>query len=179
MTRREIEDENIRNIQKSKRSYCVTLPIRIMRKLKWRERQKVVVTRLREDRMDAVEALGVRPMHYNGLHRAWLNQTNADVKTFKTREECIAWCAETNRRLGTEDLEQTGNHISIQLERQQAVVKAAETTGKVLQRQANLVRLRMKEGYTDPTFGEPVARAFERAAKKLQDALDAPPEGEG
>ena len=45
MTRREIEDENIRNIQKSKRSYYVILPIRIMRKLKWRERQKVVVER--------------------------------------------------------------------------------------------------------------------------------------
>ena len=45
MTRRELEDENVRNIQKSKRSYYITLPIRIIRKLKWQERQKVVVDR--------------------------------------------------------------------------------------------------------------------------------------
>ena len=78
---------------------------------------------LRTDMMDAVESLGVRPMCYNGLHRAWLNQTNADVKTFKTAEECRKWCDEINRRFGTEGLEQTGNHISAQLERHQAVVR--------------------------------------------------------
>ena len=82
-----------------------------------------VVEALREDMMDAVESLGVRPICYNGLHRAWLNQTNADVKTFKTAKECAAWCDETNRRLGTEGLEQTVNHISTQLERQQTVVR--------------------------------------------------------
>lgn len=43
MTRREISDENIRNIQKSKRSYYVTLPIQIIRDFRWQERQKVVV----------------------------------------------------------------------------------------------------------------------------------------
>ena len=118
------------------------------------ERQQAVVDRLREDMMDAVEGLGVRPMCYNGLHRAWLNQTNADVKTFKTREECIAWCAETNRRLGTEDLEQTGNHISTRLERQQAVVKAAR-------------------GYGRGEHGWPGRLEMALAA------LDAPPEGEG
>jgi bifunctional DNA-binding transcriptional regulator/antitoxin component of YhaV-PrlF toxin-antitoxin module len=43
MTRRAINNENIRNIQKSKRSYYVTLPIEFIRRLGWREQQKVVV----------------------------------------------------------------------------------------------------------------------------------------
>jgi len=38
-----LSDENVRNIQKSKRSYYVTLPIQIVREFKWQERQKVVV----------------------------------------------------------------------------------------------------------------------------------------
>lgn len=33
----------IRNLQKSKGSYYVTLPIEIIRKLGWKERQKVVI----------------------------------------------------------------------------------------------------------------------------------------
>ena len=45
MSRRTIPEENVRNIQKSKRSYYVILPIQIVRDLKWRERQKVVVER--------------------------------------------------------------------------------------------------------------------------------------
>ncbi len=39
------KDENIRKIQQSGKegSYHITLPVRIMRKLKWREGQKVIV----------------------------------------------------------------------------------------------------------------------------------------
>ena len=43
MAQRKLEKRNIRNIQRSKGSYYVTLPIEIMRKLRWQERQKVVV----------------------------------------------------------------------------------------------------------------------------------------
>jgi bifunctional DNA-binding transcriptional regulator/antitoxin component of YhaV-PrlF toxin-antitoxin module len=43
MTRRQVEDENIRKIQKIKRSYYVSLPVRIVRRLRWQEGQNVVV----------------------------------------------------------------------------------------------------------------------------------------
>jgi len=43
MPRRSVGKENIRNIQRSGGTYHITIPIRIMRKLRWRERQKVVV----------------------------------------------------------------------------------------------------------------------------------------
>ena len=43
MTRRIMSEENVRNIQKSKRSYYVTLPIQVMREFRWKEGQKVVV----------------------------------------------------------------------------------------------------------------------------------------
>jgi len=43
MTRRQVEDENIRKIQKMKRSYYVSLPVRIVRRLKWQEGQNVAV----------------------------------------------------------------------------------------------------------------------------------------
>ncbi len=43
MTRRAIPEENIRNIQKSRRSYHITLPIQIVREFRWKEGQKVVV----------------------------------------------------------------------------------------------------------------------------------------
>ena len=43
MAQRRIEKRNRLNIQRSKGSYYVTLPIEIMRKLRWQERQKVVV----------------------------------------------------------------------------------------------------------------------------------------
>ena len=43
MGRRELREDGIRNIQKSKGSYYVTLPISAVRNLKWRERQKVVI----------------------------------------------------------------------------------------------------------------------------------------
>lgn len=37
---------NIRNIQKSGGSYFVTLPIEVVRDLGWKEKQKVVITRI-------------------------------------------------------------------------------------------------------------------------------------
>jgi len=43
MGRRAIPEENIRNIQKSRRSYYLNLPIQMIRQLGWKESQKVVV----------------------------------------------------------------------------------------------------------------------------------------
>jgi antitoxin component of MazEF toxin-antitoxin module len=44
MARRKLEDRAIRKLLKSNRgSYSVTLPIEIVRDLKWRNKQKVVV----------------------------------------------------------------------------------------------------------------------------------------
>ena len=43
MSRRKIEKENIRKIQHNRKSYYISIPIDIMRDLKWKERQKVVV----------------------------------------------------------------------------------------------------------------------------------------
>ena len=43
MGRRTIPEENVRNIQKSRRSYYVTLPIQLVREFGWRETQKVIV----------------------------------------------------------------------------------------------------------------------------------------
>ncbi|MDP2585768.1 MAG: AbrB/MazE/SpoVT family DNA-binding domain-containing protein [Candidatus Levybacteria bacterium] len=45
MSRRRLENKNIRKLSRSgKTSIYVTLPIEIIRKLNWREKQKVVVT---------------------------------------------------------------------------------------------------------------------------------------
>jgi len=45
MSRRKLEDKNIRKLTKlGVKSIAVTIPIDIIRKLKWRERQKVVVS---------------------------------------------------------------------------------------------------------------------------------------
>jgi bifunctional DNA-binding transcriptional regulator/antitoxin component of YhaV-PrlF toxin-antitoxin module len=43
MPRRRTDKKEIRKIQNSKRSYYITIPIEYIRKLGWRERQKVVV----------------------------------------------------------------------------------------------------------------------------------------
>ena len=43
MSRRKLDEENIRKIKKSGDSYAVTLPINIMRQLGWQEKQKVIV----------------------------------------------------------------------------------------------------------------------------------------
>ncbi|QSH39369.1 AbrB/MazE/SpoVT family DNA-binding domain-containing protein [Candidatus Kaiserbacteria bacterium] len=46
MARRKLEDKNIRKLSKSGgKSIAVTLPIEIVRELKWKSKQKVVVTR--------------------------------------------------------------------------------------------------------------------------------------
>ena len=45
MGRRKIEERAIRTIQRSKGTYSISLPIEVVRALKWRERQKVVVTK--------------------------------------------------------------------------------------------------------------------------------------
>ena len=50
MPRRELEDRNIRKISKSgKGSHYVTIPVEFIRKLRWRERQKVVVEKRGEN----------------------------------------------------------------------------------------------------------------------------------
>lgn len=43
---RKTNKTNIRNLQKSGGSYYVTLPIDVVRELGWKERQKVVVTKV-------------------------------------------------------------------------------------------------------------------------------------
>jgi len=46
MARRKLEDRNIRKLGKSgSRSIVVSIPIEIIRELKWREGQRVVVTK--------------------------------------------------------------------------------------------------------------------------------------
>ena len=45
MPRRKLQERNIRNIQRSNGMYYISIPIEIMKDLKWRERQKVVVVR--------------------------------------------------------------------------------------------------------------------------------------
>lgn len=45
MARRKIEDSNVRKISKTGGgSFYVTIPVEIMRALKWRERQKVKIS---------------------------------------------------------------------------------------------------------------------------------------
>jgi len=41
--RRKLKDKNVRKILKSGNSYCVTIPIELVRELKWKFKQKVVV----------------------------------------------------------------------------------------------------------------------------------------
>lgn len=43
MAKRIFEKRNIRNVQKVKKTYYVSIPVEIMREFKWQERQKVVV----------------------------------------------------------------------------------------------------------------------------------------
>jgi len=45
MPRRKLQDRNIRKLTKvGKQSLCVVLPIEMIRKLKWKEKQKVVIS---------------------------------------------------------------------------------------------------------------------------------------
>lgn len=43
MARRKLEDKNIRKILRNGDSYAITIPIEIVKELKWKEKQKVVV----------------------------------------------------------------------------------------------------------------------------------------
>lgn len=43
MARRKLEDRNTRKLSKYGSSYTMTLPIEIVRELKWRNKQKLVV----------------------------------------------------------------------------------------------------------------------------------------
>lgn len=43
MARRKLKDKNIRKILKNGNSYAVTVPIEMIKELKWKEKQKVVV----------------------------------------------------------------------------------------------------------------------------------------
>lgn len=47
MARRKLKDKNIRKILKNGDSYAVTIPIEIMLELNWKEKQKVVVKKIR------------------------------------------------------------------------------------------------------------------------------------
>ena len=47
MARRKTEDKNIRKILKNGDSYAVTIPIEMMLELNWKEKQKVVVKKIR------------------------------------------------------------------------------------------------------------------------------------
>jgi len=62
MARRKLNERNIRKITKmgGGKSFGITLPIEMIRKLKWRERQKVVV-KLRGKKI-TVEDWPVRPV---------------------------------------------------------------------------------------------------------------------
>jgi len=40
--RRKIQDRNVRKISKRGGSYSITIPVEMMRELKWREKQKIV-----------------------------------------------------------------------------------------------------------------------------------------
>lgn len=51
MGRRKITKEHIRNIQRSRRTYYITIPLRLMKSLKWVERQKVVVKKYGKDKI--------------------------------------------------------------------------------------------------------------------------------
>jgi len=47
MATRKLADKNIRKILKNGDSFAVTIPIEIMTELKWKEKQKVVVKKVR------------------------------------------------------------------------------------------------------------------------------------
>ena len=47
MSRRKTEDKNIRKILKNGDSYAVTIPIEMMLELNWKEKQKVVIKKIR------------------------------------------------------------------------------------------------------------------------------------
>lgn len=51
MTRRKIDKRNVRNIQKSHSTYYITIPLELIKDLKWQERQKVEVYKYGKDKI--------------------------------------------------------------------------------------------------------------------------------
>jgi bifunctional DNA-binding transcriptional regulator/antitoxin component of YhaV-PrlF toxin-antitoxin module len=51
MARRKLANRHTRNIQQSHNVYYVTLPVELVRALKWQERQKVVVKKFGRDKI--------------------------------------------------------------------------------------------------------------------------------
>ncbi len=43
MTRRKLDEENIRSLMKIGSSYAVTIPLEFIKKMKWKEKQKLEV----------------------------------------------------------------------------------------------------------------------------------------
>jgi antitoxin component of MazEF toxin-antitoxin module len=50
MTRRKLDEENIRSLMKIGSSYAVTIPLEYIKKMKWKEKQKVEV-KMVQDRL--------------------------------------------------------------------------------------------------------------------------------
>jgi bifunctional DNA-binding transcriptional regulator/antitoxin component of YhaV-PrlF toxin-antitoxin module len=51
MARRKLKDKSVRNVQRSRSTYYITIPIEVMTELGWRERQKVTVRRYGKDKL--------------------------------------------------------------------------------------------------------------------------------
>ena len=51
MARRRLDKRHIRKIQQSKGSYYITIPISVVRDLKWRKNQKVEVHKFGKDKV--------------------------------------------------------------------------------------------------------------------------------
>jgi len=51
MARKKLENRHIRKIQKTRSTYSVSLPVEILRKLKWREKQKIEVLEYGKDKI--------------------------------------------------------------------------------------------------------------------------------
>ncbi len=51
MSRRKNNKEEIRNIQKTRSSYYVSIPVEFVRNFGWKERQKVVVKKLGKNKL--------------------------------------------------------------------------------------------------------------------------------
>ena len=85
--------------------------------------------RLKDDMQQIAESLGVRPMYYNGAYSAYINQTNVPLKWFKSMNEAKTWCAEQNRKWGTEDAPETGNEMWKILARENLITPAMIEAG--------------------------------------------------
>jgi len=51
MANRDLKNKSVRNIQRSHGTYYVSIPIELVKKLGWRERQKVVVKKSGKDKV--------------------------------------------------------------------------------------------------------------------------------